>query len=183
MRLTILIGLLFSTISFSAITVMAQGAAPSNLGEADKSLAPEQSTAQFPATSRNKEFSLPTFSIEPRGDRKWTTFDRHFIVLNALSTLALAADLRTTIHGLNSNPNLRELNPLFGTHPSVGRLLGVAIPIHCFATYEIYRAKRYGPRRGVWKVGPRVSIVAHSLAALNNLVVARMNSASPSTKH
>lgn len=35
------------------------------------------------------------------------------------------ADAGTTIHALNSNPNAMESNPIYGKHPSAGKILGI----------------------------------------------------------
>lgn len=125
--------------------------------------------------SSSKNFSLPVFGVEPRGGLKWRTVDSEFLLLNAVSTCAAAADVQTTIRGLRVNPHIVEGNPIFGSRPTLGRILAIEVPMHVFTIYESYRAKRDAPRRGVWKTGPRISIVAHSAATLNNFYLARLN--------
>ncbi len=138
---------------------------------ADTSLRLDESVA----SSSRAAFVLPTFGVEPRGGLKWKTVDREFVLLNAVSTLAAALDVQTTVHGLRSSSQIAEINPLFGSRPTLGRILAIAGPVQIFTIFESYRTKRDAPRRGVWRAGPRVSIVAHSVAALNNFYATRLH--------
>jgi hypothetical protein len=130
------------------------------------------------ATDRTQElmngtrFVPPTLLLERSTNKSWRTLDTKFIVLQTLSTLALFADIETTTHALAAQPRAIELNPLFGQHPSPARVYGTAIPLHAFAFYLSYRAKKLAPRRNVWKFAPQLSIAVHTAAAINNLIVA-----------
>ena len=98
--------------------------------------------------------------------------DSKFILLNALSTLALVADLETTAHDLEGAKSA-ELNPLFGQHPSRARLYGVSVPLNVISIYVSYHYKKSQPSRSLWKIGPALSIAVHTAATINNLIVAR----------
>jgi len=117
-------------------------------------------------------FLPPTLLLERNTNKSWHTLDTKFILLQALSTVALFADIQTTTHALAAQPKAIELNPLFGKHPTPARVYGTAVPLHAFAFYQSYRAKKLAPRRNVWKFAPKLSIAVHTAAAINNLIVA-----------
>ena len=132
------------------------------------------SSADQDARERGElQFVPPTFSIEPNNGQQWHTLDAKFITLHALSTAALIADSVTTLRGLKENPNATELDPLFGKHPTPGRLFGIAVPLQIFNICLSYHLKKIAPRRSDWKLAPRLSIALHTFGAANNLVVMR----------
>ena len=139
--------------------------APSAIGGSRKSTdgAPVVSGTRFVATT-------PVEERNRNGNLR--TVDSKFILLNALSTLALVADLETTAHDLEGAKSA-ELNPLFGQHPSRARLYGVSVPLNVISFYVSYHYKKSQPSRSLWKFGPALSIAVHTAATINNLIVAR----------
>jgi hypothetical protein len=152
---------------------LATAATSSNLPDA-----PSASWVGPNSTDRSQEllngtsFVPPTLLLERNTNKSWHTLDTKFIVLQTLSTIALFADIETTTHALAAQPRAIELNPLFGQHPTPARVYGTAIPLHAFAFYLSYRAKKLAPRRNVWTFAPTLLIAVHIAAAINNLIVA-----------
>ncbi len=97
--------------------------------------------------------------------------DRKFILLQALSAMALVADVETTVRDLQGQ-TIGELNPLFGQHPTRARLYGMNVPLNILTFYVSYHYKKSQPNRNLWKVAPAVSIAVHTGATVNNLIVA-----------
>jgi hypothetical protein len=112
----------------------------------------------------------PAMAFEPNANNRARVVDRKFILLQSLSTLALLADVETTVHAIAVQPRATELNPLFGAHPTRARLYGIAVPLNALSFYLSYRAKKTEPKRNWWIIGPGVSIAVHSAAAINNLI-------------
>ncbi len=110
--------------------------------------------------------------VEQPTNSSLRTIDRQFILLNALSTGALVADVETTIHAVGEETKASELNPLFGVHPTRARLYGITLPLNALSFYLSYHAKKTMPKRRIWEIGPGLSIAAHTTAAINNLIVA-----------
>ncbi len=97
--------------------------------------------------------------------------DRQFALLQMFSAAALVTDVETTVH-LAQQPNSAELNPLYGRHPTRGRLYGIAVPLDALSFYMSYHYKKIEPKRSLWKVGPGISIAVHTAAAINNIILA-----------
>lgn len=117
-------------------------------------------------------FVPPTLTVEQNtNNKRWRTLDNKFILLHTLSTVALVADLETTVRGLAAQPKATELNPIFGEHPTRARLYGIAVPLNAVSLYLSYHYKKTAPSRSVWKLGPEMSIAVHTAAAINNLIV------------
>jgi hypothetical protein len=98
------------------------------------------------------------------------TLDSRFILLQALSAVALVTDVETTVRDLQGSKSV-ELNPLFGQHPTRARLYGINVPLNLLSFYVSYRYKKREPQGRAWKVGPALFIAVHTAAAINNLVV------------
>jgi hypothetical protein len=156
-----------------AVSSRAQQTTAVNLPEAPSAVWNGPNTTETAPAPGGTAFVPPTLAIERNTNKSWHTLDRKFILLHTFSTVALFADLVTTAHGLAEQPNATELNPLFGRRPSLARLYGTALPLHAFAFYLSYHAKKVAPRRSVWKVAPELSIAIHTAAAINNLIVTR----------
>jgi hypothetical protein len=129
------------------------------------------STHGTPDLMSKSNFVPPTLAMERNTNKRWHTLDSKFVLLNTLSAVAVLADIETTARVLEKQPKAFELNPLFGKHPTRARLYGIAVPLNAFSFYLSYQAKRIAPRRSVWAAGPKVSIVVHTAAAINNLIV------------
>jgi hypothetical protein len=125
-------------------------------------------------------FVSPTLELEKNAGKGGRTLDRHFILLNTLSAVALVADLETTVRGVEGQAKGAELNPLFGSHPTRARLYGIAVPLNIFSLYVSYHYKKIEPRGSIWKLGPGVSIGVHTAAAINNLIATHRSESSGS---
>ena len=110
--------------------------------------------------------------LETNADGSRRIFDRQFILLNTFSTVALVADLETTVYDLGGQSKSAELNPLFGQHPTRARLYGIAVPLNALSFYVSYRYKKSAPGRNLWKLGPGLLIAVHTAATVNNLFAA-----------
>ena len=139
--------------------------APSALGNDPKS-----STVAHEPNGTN--LAPSTLVTERAPERRQRTVDRQFILLHALSTMALIADLETTARAVEGLPRATEVNPLFGQHPTRARLYGIGVPLDALTIYVSYHYKKTEPKRSVWKVGPALSIAVHTAVAINNLIVA-----------
>jgi hypothetical protein len=122
--------------------------------------------------SGGTRFAPPALTVGKDTEARFRTVDRRFILLHALSTLALVADVETTVRDLQGQ-KANEVNPLFGAHPTRARLYGVGVPLNVFSFYLSYHYKKADPSRSLWKIGPGLSIAVHTAAAINNLIVAR----------
>jgi hypothetical protein len=111
----------------------------------------------------------PGLELERDTNRSGRTLDRQFLLLHTLSAVALVADLESTVRSLQGQTKAAELNPLFGAHPTRARLYGVAVPLNALSFYLSYRYKKREPGRGLWKVGPGLTIAVHTAAVINNL--------------
>jgi hypothetical protein len=113
-------------------------------------------------------------------DRSWsnrrvpipTRKQRGFESLAILNTMALAGDVATTEIGLSA-ARARELNPIFGNHPSPARLWGTVIPLQSAFLYACYRDSEEHPRGRFWRIVMKVSIGVHTFGTVNNLLVIR----------
>ncbi len=141
-----------------------------NLPEAP-SASPEGANSADP-TPNVSETSLvsPALASERDTYRSGRTLDRKFILLHALSTVALVADLETTVRSFEGQAKATEVNPLFGAHPTRARLYGIAVPLNALSFYLSYHYKKVEPGRSIWKVGPGLTIAVHTAAVINNLI-------------
>lgn len=144
----------------------------SNLPEAPEPFSGESTDTHGNDTRNVSGMGVAAPIVEQPTDRSSSTMDRQFILLNALSTAALVADVETTIHAVGGETQANELNPLFGAHPTRARLYGITLPLNALSFYLSYHAKKTMPKRRIWEIGPGLSIAAHSAAAINNLIVA-----------
>lgn len=88
-----------------------------------------------------------------------------YILLLTAATAATIADCESTRAALN-DPNNRESNPLFGTHPSRARMYGISVPILAVNAWAGATLKQRGKRW--WPLGLTVVTGAHGAAALHN---------------
>jgi hypothetical protein len=73
------------------------------------------------------------------------TLDGRFILLQALSSAALVADVETTVRDLQGSKSV-ELNPSFGQHLTRARLYGINVPLNILCFYVSYRYKKREPQ-------------------------------------
>lgn len=89
--------------------------------------------------------------------------DRQFLaVYGALST-AKTLDMMSTVHSLAAGA--REQNPLFGSHPSTGRLVGLNLAYLGGELVMGYELKKFGMRhrwaRYLWMIEPGFQTTDH----------------------
>ena len=162
-----------SLIAFKGTATTTALKAASALPDAPSSVWSTSTTSDDTRETSETGFVLPTLRMERNANEGWHTLDRKFFLLNAFSTVALLADLETTARGLAAQPKAVELNPLLGKHPSTARLYGTGLSINALLIYQSYHFKKLGPRRKVWTIAPKISIVVHTAAAINNLIATR----------
>ena len=145
-------------------------ASPLDLPEAPSTIAGSSTGDDTPQTGGTRFLATPVEDRNRNGNPR--TLDSRFILLQALSTAALVADVETTVRDLQGSKSV-ELNPLFGQHPTRARLYGINVPLNLLSFYVSYRYKKREPQGRAWKVGPALFIAVHTAAAINNLVVAQ----------
>lgn len=141
------------------------------LPEAPSSKSGVSSSTDSARDASGRRFMFPALDVQQSTDRTWHTFDRRFILLQTLSTMALVADLETTAHVVAGKPKAIELDPLFGEHPTRVRLYGIGVPLDAVTFYLSYHSKKSAPKRRLWEVGPGLSTAVHTAAAINNFIL------------
>jgi hypothetical protein len=94
--------------------------------------------------------------------------DRTFILLSGLFVGTVVADAESTKFALDHGG--RELNPIFGAHPSRARMYGTTMPIAAWVIYWAYGAKKHAPRYKAWMFPPLFGAVVHGGAAASNAI-------------
>lgn len=87
------------------------------------------------------------YNVEPNA--KWyrdipvrrPTADKKFLASTILSGVLTVADVENSVYALRRN-DVREANPLYGSHPGRGRYYAISMPIFAFTSYMSYRWKR-----------------------------------------
>jgi hypothetical protein len=97
---------------------------------------------------------------------------KKFWIFAGLQIGATIADFETTQWALRSNPQAREINPLFGQRPSRLKMYGIGMPITVFQIALQHHAKgiadRTGKARGAWIVGASINTGLHTFLAVHN---------------
>jgi len=97
---------------------------------------------------------------------------KKFWIFAALQIGATAADFETTQWALRSNPNAREINPLFGERPSRLKMYGIGMSFTAFQILLEHHVKsvsdRTGNARGAWIVGASIDTGLHTFLAVHN---------------
>ncbi len=90
-------------------------------------------------------------------------FDRKFKALAAADGVAYLWDETQTLNCLRSIPGCRETNPLYGPHPSAGRLYGLALAVDAGYFLGSWELRRHGPERlrRLWFAGAAFVIEGH----------------------
>jgi len=93
-------------------------------------------------------------------------FDRQFKMLTALSIAATTADIESTLH---CSQSCREVNPLYGAHPTRARLYGINAPFLVGELMISRMVRKRLPGRKLWMV-PSLSLSAsHMFGVASNL--------------
>lgn len=120
-----------------------------------------ESSRQFFPTVR--DFAIDSYT-RPK------TVDRQFVLLNSFVFLATAADAETSLHAVHLG--LREVNPIFGSHPTRTEYYSVGTGLDLLTVYLSYHYKRISPSRTLWKAFPLSTIAVHSFDTVFNLASA-----------
>ena len=103
---------------------------------------------------------LGSTSLTHRDKTTWQALKNPYVAAIATAiVVSTVVDAEGTQACLKAR-TCREINPLFGSHPSRVRVYGVSTPINAFAIYSMARAKRNGNGVGVLVTGALVT-VAH----------------------
>lgn len=98
--------------------------------------------------------------------------DKKFWIFAGLQIGATAADFETTQWALRSDPQAREVNPLFGQRPSRLKMYGIGMPLTVFQIALQHHAKgiadRTGKARAAWIVGASINTGLHTALAVHN---------------
>lgn len=109
------------------------------------------------------------------------TADKAWWTATAVSWGLTVADTEYTLHSLR-NPNVREVNPILGPHPSRAKLYAFDVPITAFETYMSYRWKKQDdydiahnrkPAALRWYLFPVVNSAVHGVAIGLSIVLTR----------
>ena len=120
------------------------------------------SPAALPAITSTPRRIRPTFTQEDRDPHR-----RGFMLLSATAVVSTVADIELTAHCLATNPNCREANPLFGSHPSRARMYAIAMPMTAAQIWFSNHLRKKHPERKLWML-PTISVtVVHSLGAMS----------------
>jgi hypothetical protein len=90
--------------------------------------------------------------------REWTMADKSLLLA---STVATGADIYTTSRALEE-PNVYEVNPIYGSDPSDGQIIATAVVLHAFVVIVAH----YYPEVRKFLLGLKTT--ASGLAAWHN---------------
>lgn len=97
--------------------------------------------------------------------------DRSFIIASLFQIGATLGDVESTQYGLGRGA--REVNPLFGSHPSRATQYAIAMPIAAAVVAWSYRLKRSAPHSPRWLIPQLVSGAVHTGALCHNFTAAK----------
>lgn len=116
------------------------------------------------------QFAPPPLSLEPGPPRESKRVaDRNFFLTALFQVGATIGDIESTQYGLSHGA--RELNPLYGNHPSRAKQYAITMPITAAVLGWSYRLKRSAPHSKYWLIPPLVVGSMHAIAACHNLAV------------
>lgn len=139
-------------------------------------IAQEPANTQEPAqTFADYQNTLPLIEPPP-AKRHFKIAVKKFFALAALQFGATIADFETTQWAERKAPYGAEQNPLFGSHPSRGRMYSIGFSITSLQVFMQYRSKRFCERRGklkhAWMVGALLDTGMHTFLAVHNARIA-----------
>jgi hypothetical protein len=108
-------------------------------------------------------------------EKSSTTLDGKFLLLAEMASAATVLDVVTTSR-CTSYGACQEVNPLFGSHPSPGRLYGISFSLLAGQLCASAWLRREMPRTRLWMIPPLIATAGHGLAAaLNVRVMQQLN--------
>ncbi len=115
-------------------------------------------------------FTPPPLSLEPSPPReRKRVADRSFLLAALFQVGATIGDIESTQYGLSHGA--RELNPIYGSHPSRAKQYGITMPVTAAVLGLTYHLKRSAPHSRYWLIPPLVVGSMHAIAACHNLAV------------
>jgi hypothetical protein len=136
--------------------------------------APAGAQETAPAPADNKA-SLSLID-PPAAKRHFKIADKKFCAFAVLQLGATIADFETTQWAERKAPFGAERNPLFGSHPSRGRMYSIGFSITSLQIFMQYRSKRFGERTGklkhAWLAGALLDTGLHTFLAVHNAKIA-----------
>ena len=92
------------------------------------------------------------------------TLDKNFWLLTAATASLTVVDVEATQYYLHRDPWRRELNPIYGPHPSRARMYATVAGENLAAAYLAYRFKKSERRwlRKLWWLPQTVTIAGHA---------------------
>ncbi len=157
---------------FSALIMVGQTSQP----VADQALPDSASTSRAAADGASA-FTVQPIRVTPPAlliqtnvpvERR-RVFDRSFLWTALFQIGATVADIESTQYGLSHGA--RELNPLYGNHPSRTKQYAITMPITAGVLAWSYRLKRGAPHSKHWLIPPIIVGSMHAIAACHNLSV------------
>lgn len=130
----------------------------------------DHSAFHFDPTFASSSLQFKTLDIELDPSPPKPALDRKFVLVELAAFGAIVADAETSVYCLRRNI-CTEANPLFGTNPSQTRIYATVIPVTAFTVWMDYLVKKDEPHRSSWTRTPRIALVLHTMAAVNNLFV------------
>jgi hypothetical protein len=105
--------------------------------------------------------AAPASAGPPRG----RTLDKKFWLLTAATASVTVVDVQLTQYYLHRDPWRRELNPIFGPHPSRARMYATVAAENLGAAYLAYRLKKSQHRRlrRLWWLPQTLVITGHGV--------------------
>lgn len=116
--------------------------------------------------------TLPDAPSAHSTENKPKVVDKEFLIVSAWMWTSMVADAESTVRGVESG--CQELNPLYGTHPTRGKMYAIGIPVTAVLQFFTYKMKqRYPQKRWAWML-PSVSYAgARSGVAVSNFARCR----------
>jgi hypothetical protein len=107
-----------------------------------------------------RENIRPVTSTEQRDPHR-----RAFLLLSTAAVISTIADAELTAHCVATNPDCREVNPLYGSHPTRARLYLTSAPFTVAQIWFSNRLRKKYPEKKLWML-PTISVTAvHSFGA------------------
>ncbi len=126
---------------------------------------PQTQTANLIGPAQPQIFNFVEAAKKPKPVK---VVNREFITHSALTGALMIADFETALSAQHKDPNLRESDPLFGSHPSHLRMYATALPIEAANAFLAYELKKHGHTK-LWRVPFFVAETMHVSGIVSNL--------------
>ncbi len=126
---------------------------------------PQTQTANLIGPAQPPIFNFVEAAKKPKPVK---VVNREFITHSALTGALMIADFETALSAQHKDPNLRESDPLFGSHPSHLRMYATALPIEAANAFLAYELKKHGHTK-LWRVPFFVAETMHVSGIVSNL--------------